>query len=798
MYYGVNGWVAHHNIDIWRGTAPVDAARYAMWPVGGAWLSQHIWEHYAFTGDKEFLKEYYPVLKGAAQFLQEVLVKDPKHNNWLVTPISMSPEHGFYDSKGQLSYVTSGPTMDFAIIRDLFPHTIEAAKILGVDEEFRGKLEAVLPQLPPYRINSQGNLQEWIEDWKPVQGGHNVSPQFPFFPGNSIQLHRDSDKALVAAVEHQMAPRRGGGGWISAWGVSMWARLERGDKVGAGLSSWIASSPGPNMYNQGSNQCDGTFGFTAGAAEALIQSHAGEVSLLPALPPDWADGSVTGLRARGQYTVDMTWKGGKLVSAVIHAGKDGPVNLRYNGKTATITMKAGGSLQIGPDLAPAAAAKTAEATRSRVSVTLVAETKAAEPKAGETKSAETKPSATKAADAKPAETKPAETKPAATSSAAKPRDLKFDGKISREVLENYLSRSISVEGVFNGRGNLDESIRMLTNVGVKYAGRSLCLWGAENGFLAKIEQAKKEVPKAVAADPEMVLEACVFETVGPRVSQIAIPDWVFKAFNLPVEKRNFVYENIIYQGGGRAMGAGQVPDVSRIETQMWFYYQAASYIDCGFEGIHFGQVEIMNRNDRGNNQWDKLFTMVRDYAAKHARRHWVLLNGHTPSGGLLCGDKCLLDFHAFPLRVRENPENPHDGILQVDWTDAIFLKSKGGISPSGWKCEHLPYLVELDNYGTSRTPGKPGAGPLYIMGYDEITWFSHEPKEYRAEVAEIRLRLGAEDGPQRLPANAGQPHGAPLVLRQQSQPGLPDRPGRRRHDQGHLGRRFGEIALHKP
>ena len=353
MYYGVNGWVAHHNLDLWRGTAPVDRAQFGMWPVGGAWLCQHIWEHYAFTEDKQFLKEYYLVLRGAAQFLLEVMVKDPKHNNWLVTPFSMSPEHGFYDSKGQLSFLSPSPTMDVAIIRDLFPHTIEAARILGVDEEFRGKLEAALPQLPPYRVNSHGTVQEWIEDWKPVAGGHNVSPQFPFFPGNSILLRRD--KELAAAEERWMNQRGMGGGWPGAWGICMWARLERGDRVGAGLSSWIASSPGPNMYNQGANQCDGTFGFTASAAEALIQSHAGEISLLPALPTGWPDGSVAGLRARGRYGVGMTWKGGKLVSAVIHAGKDGPVNLRYKDKTATVTMMAGGSMQIGADLAPAAA-----------------------------------------------------------------------------------------------------------------------------------------------------------------------------------------------------------------------------------------------------------------------------------------------------------------------------------------------------------------------------------------------------------------------------------------------------------
>jgi hypothetical protein len=218
------------------------------------------------------------------------------------------------------------------------------------------------------------------------------------------------------------------------------------------------------------------------------------------------------------------------------------------------------------------------------------------------------------------------------------------------------------------------------------------------------------------------------------VEQIAVPDWVFTAFGRPVEKRNFIFNDIIYPAGQRrAMGRAQVPDVSRLETQMWFYYQAVSYIDAGFEAIHFGQVEIMNGNDRGNAQWDKLLGMVRAYAAKHARRHFVLCNGHTPSGGLVHDGRLLLDFHAFPLRIKENAAKPGDAILQVGFSDGIYNRSKGGVTSSGWKCEHLPYLVELDNYGASRTPGKPGAGGIWVWGYDEITWFAHQDKKYRAD-----------------------------------------------------------------
>ncbi len=195
-YYGNDGWVVHHNTDLWRGTAPVDAARYGMWPVGGAWLCQSLWEHYAFTGDTNFLREYYPVMKGAAQFLLELMVEEPKHH-WLVTPFSMSPEHGYYDSEGRMSYLSPSPTMDVGLIRELFPHCIEASRILGVDEDFRARLQAALTRIPPYQIGKSGFVQEWIEDWQPGPQGHNVSANFPFYPGSSITLRGNPEFAAA-------------------------------------------------------------------------------------------------------------------------------------------------------------------------------------------------------------------------------------------------------------------------------------------------------------------------------------------------------------------------------------------------------------------------------------------------------------------------------------------------------------------------------------------------------------------------------------------------------------------------
>jgi hypothetical protein len=176
-----------------------------------------------------------------------------------------------------------------------------------------------------------------------------------------------------------------------------------------------------------------------------------------------------------------------------------------------------------------------------------------------------------------------------------------------------------------------------------------------------------------------------------------------------------------------------VPDISRPETKLWFYFQAKSYIDLGFEAIHFGQVELMGRNDPDRANWSQLLSLVRSYAAGHARRHMVLCDGHVPSGGLVRDGRLLLDFHSFPLRIMETPDRPEEAILKVGFTDSIFGRSKGGLTYSGWKCEHLPYLVELDNWGVSKHPGEANAGGIWVWGYDEITWFAHQSKQYRAE-----------------------------------------------------------------
>jgi alpha-L-fucosidase 2 len=346
-YYNCDGWVVHHNTDLWRGTAPVDAAKYGMWPVGGAWLCQHIWEHYAFTGDQKFLRAYYPVLRGAAQFLVELLVEEPNHH-WLVTPFSISPEHTYQDSSGNTASLSPAPTLDVALMRELFSHCIEAGRILGEDQAFRSQLTEVLHRLPPYQINSRGYLQEWIDDWTPGPENHNVSPNFTIFPGSSVTLRGTPE--LAAAINKWMETRQGRGGWTTAWDMSVWARLERGEKVEQWLHALIRSSLADNLHNSRSNQSDANFGLTAGIAESLLQSHAGEISLLPALPPSWSDGSVSGLCARGGFDVEIEWKNGKLQSAAIHNSAPAMFKVRYGAKTADFSIKAGQTLHLNGEL----------------------------------------------------------------------------------------------------------------------------------------------------------------------------------------------------------------------------------------------------------------------------------------------------------------------------------------------------------------------------------------------------------------------------------------------------------------
>jgi hypothetical protein len=316
-----------------------------------------------------------------------------------------------------------------------------------------------------------------------------------------------------------------------------------------------------------------------------------------------------------------------------------------------------------------------------------------------------------------------------------PGGFAFDRTISRQVLENYLSRAITMEGLLNGRGDLDDNIRMLKSIGAKFIGRSLCLWGGEAALLGNLERAQRESAQVRAADPDLLLQACIFEIVTRQVEQVPVPDWAFAAYGWPVEKRNFRYADMLYPNGRFKdhWGAGKsVPDVSRPETRLWFYFLGRSFIDAGCEAIHLGQTELMDKNDPHLDNYWQVLALLRSYAARHARRHMVLFDSHVPSGGLVRQGHLLMDFHSFPLRIMEVPDKPEEAILKVGFSEGIYGRSKGGMTFSGWTCEHLPYLVELDNWGVSRQPGRPRAGGIWVWGYDEITWFAHQSKEYRS------------------------------------------------------------------
>ncbi|MCC6446035.1 MAG: hypothetical protein IT210_21600 [Armatimonadetes bacterium] len=318
---------------------------------------------------------------------------------------------------------------------------------------------------------------------------------------------------------------------------------------------------------------------------------------------------------------------------------------------------------------------------------------------------------------------------------ASERSYRFEKTISRKVLENYLSRAATLMDLCTGQGNVEDNIRMVIETGTKFAGRTLYLWGGESQLEARMARAKEIAARIHRLDPDLVLQAGIFEIVTEEANGVAVPDWVFREFKLPVEQRNFRYQAMLFDEGlyhNHWSAGASVPDMSKLETRMWFYYLAARYIDAGMEAIHFGQVALIGAKDPGFSHWWDMLTRTRRYARQKARRHLLICDAHTPDGGPKHGDRLLFDFHSFPLRIKEIADAPHKGVLEVGYLDSIFGRSKGGIAPSGWKCDHLPYLVELDNYGISDRPGQPGAS-YYTFGYDEITWFAHQPESYRNE-----------------------------------------------------------------
>lgn len=321
----------------------------------------------------------------------------------------------------------------------------------------------------------------------------------------------------------------------------------------------------------------------------------------------------------------------------------------------------------------------------------------------------------------------------------------FDGSISREVLERYLDRAVTA-GYFLLRGPVEgyafpyreDDIRMVKNIGAKFIGRSIYCWGGESALLdtAFTGHARRLATRMHAYDPEIIFQGCLFEYISADVNKIPIPAWVFKAFGLPVEKRNFNSLEMIRRKDPRAEirwsgRGGGVPQIANLETRLWFYYLARTYIDLGCEALHLGQVELIGADDPGKEAYADCLRKIRDYARKHARRHYVLLDGHTPKGGFVKDGVSLLDFNSFPLRIREVEESPMDGVLEVGHRDGIFCRSQGAISPSGWQAEHMPYLVEFDNFGSNGKPGIANPQDDFCWGYDDISWLAVQEEQYR-------------------------------------------------------------------